>query len=243
MQLLVKKLTSPRCFYAFISAVEPWAGMLSILLFLLGFFMSLVEAPADFQQGEAYRILYLHVPSAMLSLGIYFLMSIAVIIFLVWKVKLADMFSIISAYLGALFTLITLVTGMLWGKPMWGTFWIWDVRLTSELLLFFIYLGIITLRLSLFKINSAAFAGGLLTLVGVINLPIIHYSVSWWHTLHQGPTLLQFAKPHMPASMLIPLIVMLLAFVSVYVYLVCLWMRAEILTREKNTRWVRELII
>ncbi len=241
MWALINKLAAPRSFYLVVQRLQPWFLAVSILFFLFALYTGLWTAPADYQQGEAYRILFIHVPAAVLSLSIYVLMTFSVVIYFVWKIKLADMLAKISAQLGAIFTTITLVTGAIWGKPMWGTYWIWDARLTSELLLLFIYLSIISLRSAIPDNRLASKACGLLTLVGVINIPVVHFSVLWWNTLHQGATLLKWSKPNMPSSMLLPLVLMLVAYTLFFCYLLILRLRSEILTRERRSRWVQKL--
>lgn len=235
------KLSSPKMCYQFCTALQPWIMMLFLVAFLYGLIDGLWIAPPDYQQGDSYRIIFLHVPAAMMSLLIYAVMTLAVIAHFVWKIKVADSVAKISTSLGALFTFITLVTGALWGKPTWGTFWIWDARLTSELILLFIYLGIIALRSAIPEPLVASRASGLMTLVGVVNLPIIHYSVVWWHTLHQGATLLQFKKPTIDSSMLHPLLIMMLAYFLYFIWMLMANLRKELLIKEKNTAWVKAL--
>ena len=199
-------------------------------------------APADYQQGESFRIIYVHVPSAWMSLFIYTVMAGAGAVGLIWKVKVADAVARGSAPIGASFTFLALVTGSLWGKPMWGTWWVWDARLTSELILLFLYLGYIALQTAIDDRRTAARAGAILALVGVVNIPIIHYSVEWWHTLHQGPTVTKLGAPAIHISMLIPLLIMALACMCYYVAVLLLRARYEILEYERNSAWVSELI-
>lgn len=235
------QLTSPKYFYEFAGKAMPWFGIGCGIFLLYGLFDGLLFAPADYQQGNAFRIIYIHVPSAAMSLAVYLLMTIAVIIYFVWKIKIADIFAKVSAPLGAVFTFLALITGSIWGKPMWGTWWIWDARLTSELILLFIYLAIIVLRNAINDANTSATVGGILTLVGFVDLPIIHYSVYWWNTLHQQPTLLKFAKPSIAPSMLYPLLIMMFGFLLYYITALLLKMRVEILRREKRAKWVSQL--
>lgn len=236
----IQQLSSPRYFYQLSGKLIPWLAAIFAMLFLYGLVGGLLLAPPDYQQGDAFRIIYIHVPCAALSLFVYLCMSVAVIINLVWKIKLADVIAKVSAPLGAMFTFLALITGSIWGKPMWGTWWIWDARLTSELILLFLYFGIIALRTAIPDSQSAAKAGGILTLVGFVDLPIIHYSVYWWNTLHQPPTLLKFAKPSIASTMLYPLLAMLLAFLFYYVLTLLLYARVEILRRERRAGWVKE---
>jgi heme exporter protein C len=202
----------------------------------------LVLAPADYQQGDSFRIIYIHVPSAWMSLFVYMVMAISGAIGLVWHIKLAEIVSISSAGIGAAFTFIALVTGSLWGKPMWGTWWVWDARLTSELILLFLYMGVIGLYGAIEDKRTAARAVAILALVGVVNIPIIHYSVEWWNTLHQGATVAKFDKPSMHPDMLIPLLVMAMAFKVFYAIALLMRCRNEVLQREQNNRWVDEIL-
>jgi heme exporter protein C len=209
---------------------------------LAGLYLGLVVAPPDYQQGDSYRIIFIHVPSAWMSLFIYVVMAGSSAIGLIWRIKLAEVVAISSAPIGASFTFLALATGSLWGKPMWGTWWVWDARLTSELLLLFLYLGVIALYNAVEDKRTAARAAGILAIVGVVNIPIIHYSVEWWNTLHQGPTVTKFDAPSIHLSMLIPLLLMALAFKLYYVVLVLLRSRCEVLERERNSKWVQELV-
>lgn len=235
------QLSSPRYFYTLSGNVARWVGVLCALLVVVGLYLGLVEAPPDYQQGESYRIIFIHVPSAWMSLFIYVVMAISAAIGLIWRIKLAEVIAISSAPIGASFTFLALATGSLWGKPMWGTWWVWDGRLTSELILLFLYLGIIALHNAIEDKRTAARAVAILALVGVVNIPIIHYSVEWWNTLHQGPTVTKLDAPSIHLSMLIPLLIMALAFKLYYLATVLLRARCEVLERERNSRWVKEL--
>ncbi len=199
-------------------------------------------APADYQQGDSFRIIYIHVPSAWMSLFVYMVMAISGGIGLIWHMKIAEIVARSSAPIGASFTFIALVTGAIWGKPMWGTWWVWDARLTSELILLFLYLGFIALQSAFEDRRVAARAGAILALVGIVNIPIIHYSVEWWNTLHQGPTVTKFDSPSIHLSMLIPLLIMSLAFTSYYFSVMLTRCRSEILEYEANANWVKELL-
>ena len=238
----IHQLSSPRYFYAFAGKLVPWLGGICILLMLAGLYLGLVVAPPDYQQGESYRIIFIHVPSAWMSLFIYVVMAVSAAIGLIWRIKLAEVMAISSAPIGASYTFLALATGSLWGKPMWGTWWVWDARLTSELLLLFLYLGVIALYNAVEDKRTAARAAGILAIVGVVNIPIIHYSVEWWNTLHQGPTVTKFDAPSIHLSMLIPLLLMALAFKLYYVVLVLMRSRCEVLERERNSKWVQELV-
>ena len=206
------RMASPRHFYRIAGRMIPWLAGLCVLALLYGLYGGLVLAPPDYQQGESFRIIYVHVPSAWMSMFIYTFMAVLSGIHLIWRMKLADIMATASAPIGASFTFLALVTGSLWGKPMWGTYWVWDARLTSELILLFLYLGIMALRSAIDDQRSAGRATAVLTLVGVVNIPIIHYSVVWWNTLHQPATVTKLDTPSIHIDMLIPLLVMTLAF-------------------------------
>ncbi|OGT32107.1 MAG: heme ABC transporter permease [Gammaproteobacteria bacterium RBG_16_51_14] len=236
------QFASPKHFYDLSARLTPWFTWASILLLLAGLYGGLVLAPADYQQGDSFRIIYIHVPSAWMSLFVYVVMAMAGGIGLIWHVKIADIIARSSASLGASFTFLALATGSLWGKPMWGTWWVWDARLTSELILLFLYLGYIALQSAFDDRRVAARAGAVLALVGLVNIPIIHYSVEWWSTLHQGPTITKFDAPSIHMSMLIPLLLMALAFKSYFISVLLIRARSEILEYECNSTWVEELI-
>jgi heme exporter protein C len=241
MFLWFHKLGSPPHFYRIAGKWIPWLSWIFLLLLLAGLYGGLVLAPPDYQQGDSYRIIFVHVPSAWMSLFIYVAMAVCGAIIIIWRMKLAEVVLISSAPIGASFTFLALVTGSLWGKPMWGTYWVWDARLTSELILLFLYLGIIGLHNAIDDKRTAARAVAILALVGVVNIPIIHYSVEWWHSLHQGPTVTKFDKPSIHWSMLLPLLLMALAFQVYYVLALFHRCRAELLRRERNSKWVEEL--
>ncbi len=228
-------------FYHFAGWFSPWIGGLGLLLALVGLYLGLVVAPPDYQQGDSYRIIYIHVPAAWLSLFVYMMMASFAVIILVWRMKIAEVLLSASAPVGAAFTFIALATGSLWGKPMWGTYWVWDARLTSELILLFLYLGIMTLGSAVEDRRTAARAVAVLTLVGVVNIPIIHYSVEWWNTLHQGPTVTKIGAPSIHWTMLVPLLLMALAFKLYYFFVLLRRARCEILEREAGSHWVRQL--
>ncbi len=236
------RMASPPHFYSFADKLMPWMTVLFFLLAIPGLYLGLFVAPADYQQGDSYRIIYIHVPAAWMSLFIYVLMAIAGGIALIWRMKLAEVFLVSSAPIGASFTFIALVTGSLWGKPMWGTWWVWDARLTSELILLFLYLGVISLYGAIEDRRTASRAVAILAIVGVVNIPIIHYSVEWWNTLHQGPTVAKADKPSIHISMLIPLLLMATAFKFYYAMAVLQSMKVELLQREQNSQWVKRLL-
>ena len=236
------KLASPPWFYRISGSLLPWVGALCIALLAYGLYGGLVLAPPDYQQGESFRIIYVHVPAAWMSLFIYVTMAVCGVISLVWRIKMAEVVLISSAPIGAAFTFLALVTGSLWGKPMWGTWWVWDGRLTSELILLFLYLGVIALYNAIEDRQAAARAVSILAIVGVVNVPIIHYSVEWWSTLHQGPTITKLDRPSIHIDMLIPLLVMALGFKVYYVVGLLIRARAELLERERNSKWVRDML-
>ena len=236
------KLASPKYFYDISGRLLPWFATATVLLLLAGLYQGLWVAPADYQQGESYRIMFIHVPAAWMSMFVYMLMAGAGAIGLIWKIKLADIVAASCAPLGASFTFLALVTGSLWGKPMWGAWWVWDARLTSELILLFLYLGYIALQSAIDDTRTAARASTVLALVGVVNIPIIHYSVVWWNTLHQGATVTKMGTPSIATSMLIPLLLMALAFKLYFVTVVLLRARNEVLKRESGSSWVKEAL-
>jgi len=241
MFLWFHKLGSPPHFYRIAGKWIPWLTWIFMALLLAGLYGGLILAPPDYQQGESYRIIFVHVPAAWMSLFIYVVMAFCGIVIIVWRMKLAEVVLISSAPIGASFTFLALVTGSLWGKPMWGTYWVWDARLTSELILLFLYLGVIGLHNAIEDKRVAARAVAILALVGVVNIPIIHYSVEWWHSLHQGASLSKFDKPSMPPSMYVPILIMALAFQFYYALALFHKCRAELLQRERNSKWVEEL--
>ncbi len=236
------QFSSPKLFY---SKTSSWIRFLFIVcafLFSIGVVWGLFLAPADYQQGDAFRIIYIHVPCAFLSMSLYVLMGFLAISLLVWRVKLAGILLKSTAQTGALMTFLALVTGSIWGKPMWGAWWIWDARLTSELVLLMMYCAILAVHYAFDSKDKADKVVAILTLVGLIDLPIIHYSVYWWNTLHQGATLSAFAKPKIDASMAEPLYVMLFAFLFYALLVILVKSRSEILVREVNHRWVRDIL-
>jgi heme exporter protein C len=238
-------LGSPPNFYRFAGAWRPWLMAAALIGAAIGLYGGLVLAPPDFRQGDAYRIIFIHVPSAWMSLFIYATMAVTGLVALVWRVKLAEVIAMECAPTGATFTLITLVTGSLWGRPMWGAWWTWDARLTSELVLLFLYLGVIGLYHAFDDQRRGARAASLLALVGIVNLPIVHYSVVWWNSLHQGPlNLFGFVAntPRFPASMLWPLLTMALA-THLYFFASLLGRaRTGLMALEGGKQWVRTMV-
>ncbi|PSV40678.1 heme ABC transporter permease [Photobacterium sp. GB-210] len=228
--------------YRLCGQLLPWFAMISLIAIVVSSIWGLMFAPADYQQGDSFRIIYLHVPAAIWSMGAYVSMAIAAFIGLVWQIRLSDMAAAAMAPVGAVFTFMALITGAIWGKPMWGTWWVWDARLTSELILLFLYLGVIALYNAFDDQKTAAKAAGILAIVGVINIPIIHFSVEWWNTLHQGATITKFAKPSMSTDMLWPLLIGIVGFAFFFGTVTMIRLRNEILIRESHRPWVRELV-
>jgi heme exporter protein C len=228
----VPNIANPTMFLSLVRRVLPWTAALSALLLIAGVYLTFFVAPADYQQGESVKIMYLHVPAAWLSLFIYLVMSMAALGTLAWRHPLADAAQKAAAPLGAAFTFVCLATGSLWGKPMWGTWWVWVARLTSVLVLFFLYLGYIALVNAFDDRGRGARAGALLALVGVVNLPIIKFSVDWWNTLHQPASVVRIGGPSIATSMLLPLLVMASAFTLLFLWLLLLRMRTALNQRK-----------
>jgi heme exporter protein C len=233
---------SPVTFYSLSGKLIPWFGWGAAILAAVGLYLSFFMAPTDFQQGEAYRIIFIHVPAAWMSMFIYLVMAFWGAIGLAFKTRLSFMMSRALAPTGALFTFVALWTGALWGKPMWGAWWVWDARLTSELILLFLYIGIMALWAAIDDPQRGDRAGALLTLVGAINVPIIYFSVKWWNTLHQGASVSMTKAPSMAKIMLLGMLIMALA-AWLYSIAVALYrVRTLILERERHTDWVKALM-
>ncbi len=230
--MAVAALANPKRFLDATSAVTPWIGALAVALLAGGLYWSLVVAPADYQQGDAARIMFVHVPAAWMSLFVYGAIVLSSIVGLVFRHPLADVAARAAAPYGAAFTALALITGSLWGKPMWGTYWVWDARLTSELILFFIYLGYIGLWNAIEDPSRAAKVCAVLALVGAVNIPIIKFSVEWWSTLHQGESIFRAGGPTMGAEFLWPLFVMAVAYTLFFVWLWLIRIRTEVLTQR-----------
>lgn len=229
---MIWKLANPSVFLKFSGMILPWLASLTLLLFAVGLYLSFFEAPPDYQQGETVRIMFIHVPSAWLAMMCYAVIVISSLGSLIWRHPLADVSAKAAVPIGAAFTLVALITGSLWGKPMWGTYWVWDARLTSVLILFFLYLGLMALWQSIEEPSRAGRATAILALVGSINLPIIKYSVDWWNTLHQPSGVITMKGSAIHTSILIPLWVMIIAFSLLFFVLHLKAMRAEILRRR-----------
>lgn len=236
------RLGSPRWFYERTEKWLPWLSFVTLALLAVGLAWGLGFAPMDAKQGNSFRIIYIHVPAAFLALAGYYVMAIAGAVGLIWKMKIAGMVVKSAAPIGAVLTAIALITGSVWGKPTWGTYWVWDARITSMLVLFFLYLGVIALQQSFSNAESANKASTVLALVGSANIPIIYKSVDWWNTLHQPATIKLTSAPSMHADMFQPLIFCILGFYCFYALALILRTRSEILFRERRTKWVRELV-
>jgi heme exporter protein C len=229
------RFANPARFLRISNVVLPWAAGITVVLMIAGLYLSLFASPADYQQGDTVRIMYIHVPSAWMALFIYTNMAVAAAVGLVWKHPLADLFTKAAAPIGAGFTALCLITGSLWGEPMWGTWWVWDARLTSVLILFFLYLGYMALVNAFDDPTRGAKAGAILVLVGVVNVPIIKFSVDWWNTLHQPASVVRMGGPSIDPSMLWPLLIMGFAFTAYFVTVVLLRVRSEIAARKIQT--------
>jgi heme exporter protein C len=236
------RLASPPHVFAFASRWTRWFGWFATVAIVIALYGGLVLAPPDYQQKDAFRMVYVHAPSAWLSLMAYTTMAVAAAVGLIWRMKVAHAAAAACAPVGAWFTVAALGTGMLWGKPMWGTYWIWDPRLTSELLLLFLYFGYMGLRAAIEDPQKADKASAVLAIVGVVNVPIIKFSVTWWNSLHQEATVMRMGKPTMNGDMLWPLLLMFLGFTLYFIAVLLIRLRAEILRRERGASWVREVL-
>jgi heme exporter protein C len=237
----IQAFASPQNFYRISEKLIPWFLYPFIALTLLGLYWALIVSPVDYQQGDSVRIMYVHVPAAWMSLFIYIVMAVAGAIGLIWQIKLANVVASVSAPIGAAFTFLALVTGAVWGKPMWGTWWVWDARLTSELILLFLYLAYMSLNNAFDNPKTAAKASSVLAIVGLVNIPIIYYSVEWWNSLHQGSSV-SVTKVSMQIDMFYALLLISFSFKFLYGALVLMRARDEVLVREQNSRWVKAII-
>ena len=234
---MLSSLANPARFMRLSGVVLPWVGAATVFVLALGLGWSLLLAPPDYQQGESVRIMFIHVPSAWMALSVYLFVAVASAVALVWRHPLAEIAAQAAAPVGAAFTLVCLATGSLWGRPMWGTWWVWDARLTSVLVLFFLYLGYIALVNAFDDASRGGRAGSLLALVGVVNLPIIKFSVDWWNTLHQPASVFRLGGPTIDVSMLVPLLLMALGFALLFALLLLLRMRTAL--NERKLRALR----
>jgi len=233
------KFAAPQRFYPLAGRAVPWFGAAAALLAVAGLWIGLLVAPTDAQQGEAYRIIFIHVPAAWMSMVVYLAMAFWAGVGLVFNARLASMFANALAPTGALMTFLALWTGALWGKPTWGAWWVWDARLTSELILLFLYIGFMSLHAAIDDLRRADRAAALLALVGVVNVPIIYFSVKWWNTLHQGASVSLTRAPSMASTMLLGMLVMALAFWAYCIAVSLMRMRVIMLEREGHAGWAR----
>lgn len=240
MQLF--KYSSPASFYPLAGRLVPWFAVASALLAAVGLYVGLIAAPTDFQQGEAYRIIFIHVPAAWMSMFIYLVMAGWCAASLIWNTRLSALMARALAPTGAMFSLLALWTGAFWGRPTWGTYWVWDARLTSTLILFFLYLGFIALTSAIEDPRRGDRAGAVLALVGAVNVPVIYFSVVWWNTLHQGASVSLTAAPRMAHIMLAGMLIMTFAAWSYTIAVVLARVRSLILEREAQAGWVRRLV-
>jgi heme exporter protein C len=236
------RYASPQAFFPLAGKMIPWFGAAAVALCAAGFYIGFMVAPTDAQQGEVYRIIFLHVPAAWMSMFIYVVMAGWAALGLALNTRLSAMMASALAPTGAMFTFLALWTGSLWGKPTWGTWWVWDARLTSELILLFLYLGFMALQSSIDDPRRADKAGGLLLLVGVINVPVIYFSVQWWNTLHQGASVSLTRAPSMAATMLAGMLAMALGFWAYTVTAALIRVRTIMLERESHAEWVQRYI-
>ncbi len=239
MWKILYQLASPKSFYEYTGRLLPWLSFSALFTLVVGIVWGLAFTPPDYQQGDAFRIIYVHVPSAFLSMALYGWMGFLAVLLLVWRIKIAGLLISQVAQFGACMAFLALVTGSIWGKPMWGAWWVWDARLTSELILLLLYAAILATHQAVKNKEDGDRIIAILTLVGLIDLPIIHYSVYWWNTLHQGSTLSVFAKPKIDASMLYPLLLSIIGFFLYALWIILEKARQELLLREKRQAWVK----
>jgi len=233
---------APSRFYTLTGTLAPWLWVLTAALSVVGLYMGFFVAPVDATQGNAYRIIFIHVPAAWMSMVLYLAMAFWAAIGWAFRARMASMLARALAPTGAMFTFVALWTGALWGKPAWGAWWVWDARLTSELILLFLYLGYIALVEAIDDPRRADQAGALLSVVGAVNIPVIYFSVRWWNTLHQGATISMTAAPKMAATMLTAMLILTLAFWAYSFAVVFMRVRAIVIERERHTAWVADLV-
>jgi heme exporter protein C len=236
------KYAAPQRFYALTGTLIPYCVAIAVIATMIGLTIGLLIAPSDHQQGESYRIIFIHVPAAWMSMIIYLAVAFWAAIGLIFNARLASMFALALAPTGALMTFIALWTGSLWGKPTWGTYWVWDARLTSELILLFLYLGFLSLHASVEDTRKADRSAAVLAIVGVVNIPIIYFSVKWWNTLHQGASVSLTKAPTMATQMLTGMLIMTLAFWAYSFAMSFYRCRTLILERERHTAWAQEAV-
>lgn len=235
------KYSSPQAFYPLAGKLVPWLAIAAVLAIVYGLYIGLLIAPTDFQQGESYRIIYIHVPAAWLSMFLYIIMAVYAIVGLTLNAKLSYMMAKSIAPTGAMFTFVALVTGAFWGKPTWGAWWVWDARLTSELILLFLYIGYMSLQAAIDDTRRADRASAVLAIVGVINVPIIYFSVKWWNTLHQGSSINLTTSPTMAAIMVKGMLIMSIGFWLYSAAVILMRVRREVEERARSTAWLNEL--
>jgi heme exporter protein C len=236
------KYAAPQRFYALSGTLIPYCVAVAVIATIIGLSIGLLIAPSDHQQGESYRIIFIHVPAAWMSMIIYLAVAFWAAIGLIFNARLASMFALALAPTGALMTFIALWTGSLWGKPTWGTYWVWDARLTSELILLFLYLGFLSLHASIEDTRKADRSAAVLAIVGVVNIPIIYFSVKWWNTLHQGASVSLTKAPTMATQMLTGMLIMTVAFWAYSFAMSFYRCRTLILERERHTAWAQEAV-
>ncbi|MEH6477598.1 MAG: heme ABC transporter permease [Sneathiella sp.] len=241
MAIDLHKYANPTRFLRIANAIFPWSIVVSVGLLVTGLYLGLFVAPPDYQQGDTVRIMFVHVPAAWMAMSIYSMMAVSSAAGLIWKHPVADLSAKAAAPIGACFTFLALVTGSLWGQPMWGAYWVWDARLTSMLILLFLYLGYMAVWESFEDQSKAAKAAAILVLIGAINIPIIKFSVDWWNTLHQPASVATMEGPKIHASILTPLLIMGLAYTSLFVTIFIIRVRAEILGRRLRMLRVNQL--
>lgn len=241
MWALFHKFGSPPWLYKISAGILRWLLPVTVLLLGTGMVWGLLYTSPDFRQGNSYRIIYIHVPAAVVALAGYYVMAIAGAVSLIWKMKMADIAMKSCAPIGAAFTFVALLTGAIWGKPTWGTWWVWDARVTSMLILFFLYVGVIALYEAFDNREAAGKACAVLSLVGMVNIPIIYKSVDWWYSLHQPASIKFTGESSIDSSMLYPLLLMIVAFYAVFGCALLLQMRVEILKREAGASWVKKI--
>ena len=236
------RLGSPRWFYQKTQRWLPWLSLLAFSLLAIGLVWGLAFAPQDAKQGNSFRIIYVHVPASVVALAGYYIMALAGAVGLIWRIKLSYMLMRSAAPIGAALTFVALVTGAIWGKPTWGAYWVWDARITSMLILLFLYTGVMALRHAYSSSEAADKASAILGLVGMVNVPIIYKSVDWWQTLHQPATIKFTGAASMHPDMFLPLVVMIVGFYVFYALCLILFTRTEILRREYRAHWVKQLV-
>ncbi len=236
------KFSSPATFYPLAGGIARWSAWIAVALIAVGLYMSFAIAPTDYKQGEGYRIIFVHVPAAWMSMIIYLAMAFWSLLGLIYNTRLSAMMASALAPTGAMLTFVALWTGAFWGKPMWGTWWVWDARLTSELILLFLFIGYIALHAAIEDNRRADRAAAVLCLVGAVNIPIIHYSVKWWNTLHQGASVSMSSGSSMGGVMLATMLIMTLGFWAYSIAVAMQRVRSIILERERDSSWVKELI-